>query len=131
MQALIDSATREILGVGTFPAAPPAGQEVVELTPAQEGRLTERGLKYHREDGTLDVVLPQQAIDDDNARERERVDRAAAVATIKPLAQGAVGKPIAALTANEQRALLAVLLWQAGALDGAAAIRPLGQWVRE
>jgi hypothetical protein len=44
------------------------------------------------------------------------------------VAQSAVGVVITSLTAAQVRALLAVLLWRAGALTDAGAIRPLAQW---
>lgn len=46
------------------------------------------------------------------------------------LAQTAVGVQIDALTAGQVRALVAILLWKAGAIDSAGAIKPLGQWVK-
>lgn len=131
MQAIIDSATREILGVGIFTANPPEGQELVNLTPAQEARLQERGLKYHRQGGTLDVVLPQYALDDDARIAGEHASRATAIALLKPIAQGAVGKNVTALSAVEVRALMAVMIWRMGGLDGAGNVRPLAQWTGE
>jgi hypothetical protein len=49
---------------------------------------------------------------------------------VRTLAGGAAGKLITDLTAAEVRALLAVLLWQAGALTPDGAVRPLDEWVR-
>lgn len=46
------------------------------------------------------------------------------------LAQSAVGVRADLLTAPQVRALQAILLWQAGALDKAGAVRPLVDWVR-
>lgn len=65
----------------------------------------------------LDAATQQQA-------QQQTTTRAAIIAT----AQGAVGKPLAALTATERNALLAVLLWGAGALTPALTVAPLDRW---
>lgn len=65
----------------------------------------------------LDAAAQQQAT-------QQATTRAAIVAT----AQGAVGKPLAALTTAERNALLAVLLWGAGALTPALTVAPLDRW---
>lgn len=49
---------------------------------------------------------------------------------VQSVAAGAVGVNITALTAGQVRALLAILLNQAGALDASGVVRPLGQWAR-
>ncbi len=46
-------------------------------------------------------------------------------------AQSAVGSAINTLTAGQQRALLVILLWKAGALKPDGTVRPLAEWVRE
>jgi hypothetical protein len=46
-------------------------------------------------------------------------------------AQGAVGKALASLTAGERNALVAILLWQAGAIKADGTIRPLAEWARD
>lgn len=48
---------------------------------------------------------------------------------IRQLAEGAVGTAVAELTLAEVHALLAVLLWRAGALDDSLRVRPLDEWV--
>lgn len=45
-------------------------------------------------------------------------------------AQNAVGVNLTALTAGQQRALLAILLWKAGAVNPDGTVRPLAQWAR-
>lgn len=65
----------------------------------------------------LDAAAQQQA-------QQQATTRAAIVAT----AQGAVGKPLSALTTTERNALLAVLLWGAGALTPALTVAPLDRW---
>jgi hypothetical protein len=46
------------------------------------------------------------------------------------IAQGTVGMRIdATFTAAQLKALLAILLWKAGALDRTGAIRPLADWI--
>jgi len=49
-------------------------------------------------------------------------------AQVIAIAQSAVGVSIANLTAVQVRALLAVLLWEEGALTDVGAVRPLGEW---
>jgi hypothetical protein len=46
------------------------------------------------------------------------------------LATSAVGKTLNTLTAGEVRALMAILLWQAGGVTGAGVVRPLVEWVQ-
>lgn len=48
----------------------------------------------------------------------------------KRVVQGAVGKFIAELTANEVRALLALVLYRDGALDAGGKVRPLAERVK-
>lgn len=48
---------------------------------------------------------------------------------IRTTAQGAVGKRLDTLTAAEQRALLAVLLWQAGGVSNDGTVKALSAWV--
>lgn len=50
---------------------------------------------------------------------------------IVSIAQGAVGVRVDQLTAAQVRALQAILLWQAGALNNDLTIRPLGQWANK
>ncbi len=49
---------------------------------------------------------------------------------VRDLAQSAVGVRIDLLSAPQVRALQAVLLWQAGALDKDGVVQPLAEWVR-
>lgn len=51
-------------------------------------------------------------------------------ALVVQAAQGAVGVNLTALTAGQQRALLAILLWKAGAVNPDGTVRPLAQWAR-
>ena len=51
------------------------------------------------------------------------------VETIKTTAQSAEGVSYTSLTASQQLALLAVLLWKAGALAPDGTIKPLKEWV--
>lgn len=131
MKAHIDSITREVISKGMLLPDPPEGQEMIDLTPEQEARLLERGQKKIFQDGTMTVTIPQYAIDEENQAEADRLDRKAAIAIIKPLLQSAEGKAVTALTAAEVRALQAAWLWERGALDGAARVKPVGQWLRD
>lgn len=49
---------------------------------------------------------------------------------IKTIAQSAVGETLDNLTQAQLKALVAILLWKAGAVESNLTIRPLGQWVR-
>lgn len=51
--------------------------------------------------------------------------------TVRSLVTGAVGKGVGSLTAGEIRALVAVLLWQIGALTADGTVRPLDEWTRQ
>jgi hypothetical protein len=57
-----------------------------------------------------------------------KTDAAALRTRVRTTAQSAVGVVITDLTAVQVRALLAVLLWKAGALDKDGKVRPLGEW---
>lgn len=129
MQALIDTATREIKGYGIFGIAP-EGQEVAELRDDQLPKLTERGDKFLGADGTINVVLPQWAIDADAAETQDKIDHAAIRALVVSAAQTAVGVSLANLTAAQVRALMAILLYQAGGVTPDGKVRPLGQWAK-
>lgn len=67
------------------------------------------------------------------AQEAARVQAAADTAALRQrvlgLAGSAVGIQIDALTAGQVRALVALLLWKAGALDRNGAVRPLADWL--
>lgn len=64
--------------------------------------------------------------------EREAAQLAAAQlrAQVRTTAVGAVGKVYNTLAAGEVRALLAVLLWRAGALGNDGTVQPLEEWAR-
>jgi hypothetical protein len=47
---------------------------------------------------------------------------------IVSLAQSAVGVSIDALTANQRNALIAIMLYKAGALTNTGLVKPLNQW---
>ena len=64
MDALIDSISRVILAVGTFPVVP-AGQTRVTLTADQIAALTQRGTKTLNADGTVTVTLDPAVIQAD------------------------------------------------------------------
>ena len=56
-QVLIDSATRQVLAFGVFPTAPPAGQEVAQVTDAEAAKQFQRGVKTLELNGTITVFL--------------------------------------------------------------------------
>lgn len=72
-------------------------------------------------------VAGQQAAQAETTR---LADLAAARALVVQTAAGAVGVRFDALTTTQLRSLLAIVLWQGGALDAAGVVRPLAQWVR-
>ena len=58
-------------------------------------------------------------------------ERAAAIASLKTTAQSSVGMVYTSLDNTQLRALVAILLWQNGAINQQTlAIRPLADWVR-
>jgi len=57
--------------------------------------------------------------------------RAAVLGKIRTLAQSTVGVALADLTQAQLKALVAVLLWESGAVDLDGRIRPLREWVGE
>lgn len=57
-------------------------------------------------------------------------DLSAARSLVLTTAAGAVGVRFDALTTTQLRSLLAIVLWQGGALDATGVVRPLAQWVR-
>lgn len=81
-----------------------------------------------------DTPTPQQSADAASAREaaeaQDRADAATLRARVLSVAQGAVGQQLDTLTAVQVRALMAILLWQAGGLTRSGAVRPLSEWVR-
>lgn len=64
----------------------------------------------------------------DAAKAQADADAAELRTRVRTTAQSAVGVIITDLTAGQVRALLAVLLWKAGALDKDGKIRPLSEW---
>lgn len=62
------------------------------------------------------------------AKQQAESDAAALRQKIVTLAQSAVGLSVDTLTAAQTRALVAVLLWQAGALTRNGTVRPLAEW---
>jgi hypothetical protein len=63
------------------------------------------------------------------AEQQARADAAALRQRIFTVAQSAVGQSIDALTAAQVRALVACLLYRAGAIDKAGTVQPLGEWL--
>lgn len=57
--------------------------------------------------------------------------RRAARAAVVAAAQSAAGQSIAALTATQVRALLACLLYDAGAIDGQGVVQDVASWLRD
>lgn len=64
------------------------------------------------------------------AKQQAAQQAAAARALVVQTAQTAVGVAYGSLTAAQVRALMAVMLWQSGALAADGTVRPLAAWVR-
>jgi hypothetical protein len=140
----------------TFPVGirPQLGTELVAAGVA-DGSFsfqTDSGPDYARNPGTFVIVAYEHeadlaviqrvvaahnpaAIDAAAAAEVQALQavldtRNAARALVLPIAQAAVGVRFDQLTANQLRALTAILFWQAGALDANGVVQPLAGWVR-
>lgn len=66
-----------------------------------------------------------------STREAERTARTALRAQVVSVAGSAVGVRIDQLTAAQVRGLVALLLFESGALNSDGTVRPLAQWVSE
>jgi hypothetical protein len=115
---------------GRADLAPGPGERVIALPDDRAGALR----------AALDALAAGQEITYDEAagtfaaRPRtlsaaEQADQAAR-ALVVAAAQSAVGVNIAALTAGQVRALLAVLLYKAGAIDAQGVVQPLAGWAQ-
>jgi hypothetical protein len=99
--AIVDEGAGPYIAVWSLPGEPPTQAELDAAIVAYDAAAATR--------------------DADASRLRQRV---------RTLAGGAAGKLITNLTASEVRALVAVLLWKAGALTPDGAVRPLDEWAR-
>lgn len=61
---------------------------------------------------------------------QDAADAAALRQRVRTVAQSAVGVAFDQLTAVQMRALVGILLWEAGALDTDGKVKQLGEWVR-
>lgn len=127
---LVLSAAGAIISAGRADFVPGAGERVVELPEnrvdalrAAVGDLAAgEEITYDEAAGTFGTrVRALSAAEQDEAATRTLVVNAA---------QTAVGVNLTALTAGQRNALLAILLWKAGALTPTGEIRPLAQWAR-
>lgn len=118
------------VGMGRTDFVPGDGQRVIEVDDDHAAAF---------------VAVAEQATGDDEITYDERAGRFATRQRVKTQAErdrdttralmvqaasGAAGVNIAALTAGQRNALLAVLLFNAGALDSGGVVLPLGQWAR-
>ncbi len=84
-------------------------------------------------DGT-DVAAVQAVVDAHNpaaldaAAQQQTQQQATTRAAIVATAQGAVGKPVATLTAAERAALATMLLWRFGAITPQGTVAALDRW---
>lgn len=92
--------------------AHPAGDDAPEVVRAVATELRAR---------VPDAPRPQTAQEQADATTRTLVVQAASAA---------VGVNLTALTAGQRNALMAILLWKAGALDPTGVILPLNSWAR-
>jgi hypothetical protein len=129
MRALLD-AVGKVVAVGESDSlVPPEGGRVVELANgAGDAVLAQLGALGADEELTHDgkafatrarPLTPQEAA------------QKAARAVVVPIAQSAVGVRFDALTPAQTRALVALLLYQQGALDGTGVVQPLSGWMRD
>ena len=127
MQLLVDHVTRAILAYGTFRSAQP-NADVVTVDNALLATLQQPGSKTLNADGTITVdataVAAAQAAADQQAQ-----TMAARRQAVLNQAQSAVGVALGNLTAAQQRALLACLLYRFGAIDANLVVLPLAQWL--
>lgn len=85
------------------------------LTPAEVADQTARSAE----------AVARKAAEDQAAADNTTVKN-----TVVSLAQSAAGVLLTDLTAAQTRALLAVLLWKAGAIKPDGTVRPLGEWAK-
>lgn len=83
-------------------------------------------------DAVCSVLLADWAAEQQVLAAKEAERQAAAQLRQKVLAtaQSAVGVALDQLTTAQRNALIALLLYDAGALDNDGKVRPLGKWVR-
>lgn len=102
-----------------------AQQIIVDVA---SGKQTTRTLSA-QEQAEYDAQVAAEALRQQQETTRQ-ADRQAARDLVLPIAQPAVGARFDALTTAQLRALLAILLWDAGALDKAGMVRDLTLWVK-
>lgn len=115
----------------------PAGTDIERLRALMTGRVREPA-GWVLGNGISQPPTAVEFVPDLTAAEQAALDAllaegpaaAAARALVLATAQTAAGVAYGNLTAAQVRALLAVLLWQAGALDEAGRVRPLAAWVQ-
>jgi hypothetical protein len=125
---LVLTATGGVVTAGRADLVPGPGERVVDLPDARADAL----LAALRALGPGEEVAYDEQAGTFAARARalsaaEQAD-ASARALVIQAATSAVGVNITALTAGQVRALLAILLYQRGALDGNGVVQPLAQW---
>jgi hypothetical protein len=87
-------------------------------------------LAWHLPDPIPGLAQLQTASDAfDAAQAQRQADAAALRQKVLNVAQSAVGQGIDTLTAVQVRALMACLLFKAGALDKAGVVQPLSEWL--
>lgn len=95
-----------------------------------------QGLRYDPETKTtVPVALTPEEVSEEGQRRQARVAKDAAdqearvlKAAIVTTARGAEGKALNTLSANEVRALMAVLLWKAGGVADNGTVKALSDW---
>lgn len=92
--------------------------------------LNMKGIIHFKDEATTEQREAAAAIVAAYRDEDETNAENALKSRIRTLAQSAVGVQIDALTNVQVRALVAILLWKAGAVDNTGTIRPLKDWVR-
>lgn len=119
----VEDATGLIVGYGDFLAPAEKGFRYVQLPDSALTQLAAPGMDYIDANGGL---VSQPPVDTVYKPVGTQLQARNGVVTV---AQSAVGVGLGALTAQQQRALLACLLYKAGALDENLTVQPLEEWL--
>jgi hypothetical protein len=101
--------------------------------------VTFAGLRRGKDRSVLTLLFADKASDEDIATAQgmvrahdptSKTPEQQVLANLRETAASAAGVALADLTAGQRNALIAVLLWKAGAIDKDGTIRPLADWVR-
>lgn len=127
---LVLAADGAVVATGRADFIPDDGQRVIEVADDHYAAF----VKAASEAGDDDEITYDERAESFVARKRAKSqaerDQDTTRALVVQTAQSAVGVNLAALTAGQRNALVAVLLHKAGALTPTGDIRPLAEWAR-